>query len=65
MSSNIHMNTGQYSAGMGQPQKPTKVEFMGMQFDIETFKFTATSFYYLMIFVTVWYSFKFFFMLVK
>ena len=48
-----------------KPQKPTKVEFLGAQFDIETFKFAATSFYYLMIFITVWYSFKFFFMIVQ
>ena len=50
---------------MQMNKQPTKVEFLGMQFDIETFKFAATSFYYLMIFITVWYSFKFFFLLVK
>ena len=50
---------------MNMNKRPTKVAFLGMEFDIETFKFAATSFYYLMIFVTVWYSFKFFFMLVQ
>ena len=46
-------------------KKPTKVELLGMTFDIETFKFAASTFYYVMIFVTVWYSFKFFFVLVR
>ena len=48
-----------------QQRRPSKVEFLGMTFDIETFKFVATTFYYLMIFITVYYSFKFFFVLVR
>ena len=50
---------------MNTNKQPTKVDFYGMQMEMETFKFAVNSFYYLVIFITVWYSFKFFFLLVQ